>query len=183
MPRSFHMQRKWWLQAFVIRKKLCSLTLFRSPRLLRKPIKAKRPAKTKQSVIFHTGNVPAQHLDSNNRSYKLGIQPPFSPQMSSSDYFLFLNLKDHMDWEYYRSNDDGILSVEEVYLPIGRQLQHNLDPSTTTSITQRGLCWKSNLFWLYSMRSSSAAYKVFSQYSYMEIVFLFIYLHTYNNIV
>ena len=57
--------------------------------------------------------------------------PPYSKDLASSDYFLFPNMKRHLSWRQYRSDEEVISAVEffrdhdEDFYIIGIQgLQH-----------------------------------------------------------
>ena len=106
-------------------------------RELRQAIKSKQPGKLTKGVLLHQDNAPAhKSLVAMSAVHDCGFElidhPPYSPDLASSDYFLFSNLKKHLAGKRYESDDDVISAVENFfegqeenfYAPGIRALQH-----------------------------------------------------------
>ena len=87
-------------------------------RELRQAIKSKKPGKQTKDVLLHQDNAPAHKSlvamsAVHDRGFELIDHPPYSPDLASSDYFLFPNLKKHLAGKLYKSDDDVISAVED----------------------------------------------------------------------
>uniref|UniRef100_A0A3Q0S4Q4 Tc1-like transposase DDE domain-containing protein n=1 Tax=Amphilophus citrinellus TaxID=61819 RepID=A0A3Q0S4Q4_AMPCI len=83
-------------------------------------IKSKRPRKLTKGVLFHQDNAAAHKsvvamAAVRNCGFELADNPPYSPDLAPTDYFLFTNLKKHLAGKQYRTNDDVISAVEDFF--------------------------------------------------------------------
>ena len=91
-------------------------------RELRQAIKSKRPGKLSKDVrvLLYQDNAPAhKSLVAMSAVHDCGFElidhPPYSPDLASSDYFLFPNLKIHLAEKRYESDDDVISPAEDFF--------------------------------------------------------------------
>ena len=64
-------------------------------RELRKAIKSKRPGKLTKGVLFHQDNAPAHKSVVAMAAVRDCVfEPPYSPDLAPSDYFLFPNMNE-----------------------------------------------------------------------------------------
>lgn len=80
---------------------------------LKQVIGEKRPKMQKKKILFHQDNAPChksavtmKKLD--DLGYELLPHPPYSPDLAPSDYYLFSNLKLHLQGRRYKSNEEVI---------------------------------------------------------------------------
>ena len=64
----------------------------------------KRPGKLTNGVLFYQDNAPAHKyvvamLAMLDCGFEVVDHPPYSPDLTPSDYFLFPNIKKRFDWE------------------------------------------------------------------------------------
>lgn len=74
-------------------------------------IKKKRPYLKKKKVLFHHDNAPAhKSVIAQSKLHELGYellpQPPYSPDLAPSDYYLFGNLKRWLAGKRFESNEE-----------------------------------------------------------------------------
>ena len=71
-------------------------------------------------VLFHQGNVPCHKsmktmVKLNEFSFELLPHPPYSPDLTSSDYWLFTNLKKMLQGKRFGSNEEVIAETEALF--------------------------------------------------------------------
>ena len=62
-------------------------------------------------------------------SFTLLDDPPYSPDLATSDYFLFPSLKKHLAGRHYQSDEEVIAAMEEFF-----RLLYHRDPRTQASV-------------------------------------------------
>jgi len=83
-------------------------------------IKEKRPHMAKKKPLFHQDNAPchksmATMVKLSELRFELLPHPPYSPDMAPSDYWLFSDLKKHLQGKRYRSNEEVIVDTETYF--------------------------------------------------------------------
>ena len=85
---------------------------------LRTAIREKRRGKLSKGILLQQGNARVHTckiaMDAVERNgYDLIPQPAYSPDLTPSDYFLFLNLKKDIRARHFRSYEEVVAAVEE----------------------------------------------------------------------
>ena len=80
-------------------------------------IREKRPGLQHKQIIFHQNNSPAHKgveimTKFNELKYELLEHLPYSPDLASSDYYLFRNLKQFLRGKRFSSNEEAITAVD-----------------------------------------------------------------------
>ena len=83
-------------------------------------IKKKRPPMQKKKVLFHQDNAPCHKsmetmVKLNELSFELLPHPPHSPNLASSDYWLFSDLKKILQGKRFGSNEEVIAETEAYF--------------------------------------------------------------------
>lgn len=78
---------------------------------LKEEVKQKRPHLAKKKIRYHHDNAPSHSsLIAQGKLYELGFelvpQPPYSPDLAPSDFYLFPNLKRWLSGKRFYSNDE-----------------------------------------------------------------------------
>ena len=79
---------------------------------LRTKLAEKRPGKLHCGILFHHDNAPAhssriaRHVLKDFR-WELLPHPPYSPDLAPSDFFLFINLKEHLKGVYFNDTNEA----------------------------------------------------------------------------
>ena len=81
-------------------------------------IREKRRGKLSKGILLqqdnarvHTCKMAMDAVEWNG--YKLILHPTYSPDLASSDYFLFTNLKKDIRGRHLQSNEEAVAAVEE----------------------------------------------------------------------
>ena len=124
----------------------------------------KQPGKLTKGVLFHQDTAPAHESVVTMAAVcqcglELDDQPPYSPDLSPYDYFLFPNMKKHLAGKQYRTDDKVISAVEdffedqaESFYTVGIQA---LQPRWKKGVDHMGrLWWKINHIWSNSIIAS-----------------------------
>lgn len=87
---------------------------------LKDEVKNKRPHLAKKKILFHHDNAPAHSsivamAKINELKFQLLSQPPYSPDLAPSDYYLFPNLKKWLGGKKFESNEQVIGAVNEYF--------------------------------------------------------------------
>ena len=83
-------------------------------------IKKKRPHMQKKKVLFHQDNAPCHEsmktiVKLNELSFKLLPHPLYSPDLASSDYWFFADLKKMLRGNRFGSNEEVIAETEAYF--------------------------------------------------------------------
>lgn len=83
-------------------------------------IKKNRPHLARKKVLYHQDNAPAHKsaitmAKLNDLRYELLHQPPYSPDLAPSDYYLFPNLKRWLQGKRFTSNDEVIAETNAYF--------------------------------------------------------------------
>ena len=83
-------------------------------------LKKKRPYLAKKKVIFHQDNARVHTCVVSMATfrelrYELLSQPPYSPDLAPSDYFLFPNLKKWLGGKRFYSNDEIVTQTNTYF--------------------------------------------------------------------
>ena len=86
-------------------------------RYFREDIKIKRPGMFRRKVLFHQDNARVHTsvqsmTEIHNCGFELLPYPPYSPDLAPSDFFLFPNLKKHLEWQTFLTNDEVKAAVD-----------------------------------------------------------------------
>ncbi|XP_028270394.1 histone-lysine N-methyltransferase SETMAR-like [Parambassis ranga] len=86
-------------------------------RQLHDNIKNSRPGKLAQGVLFHQDNTPVHKSTAADTAiqqcrFELVLHPPYSPDLSPSDYYLFPKMKKELSGRHVDSDDDIIAAVD-----------------------------------------------------------------------
>ncbi|XP_052828224.1 histone-lysine N-methyltransferase SETMAR-like [Octopus bimaculoides] len=70
--------------------------------------------------LLHSDNIPTHKsvialAAVRDFGFELVDHPPYSPDLPPSDYFLFPNMKRHLTGKQYRTDDEVISAVEDVF--------------------------------------------------------------------
>jgi len=72
----------------------------------------------RKKVLFYQDNA-SSHKSLQWQNYELGYElishPPYSPDLTSCDFFLFLNLKTWLGGKKFSSNEEVIVAVNEYF--------------------------------------------------------------------
>lgn len=87
---------------------------------LKEEISVKRPGMAKKKILFHQDNAPSHRSIAtmaklSELRFELLPHPPYSPDLAPSDYFLFSNLKKHLQGKSYGSNDKVIEATNDYF--------------------------------------------------------------------
>ena len=74
----------------------------------------------KKKVLFHQDNAPCHKsmktmVKLNELRFELLFHPPYSPELTPSDYWLFSDLKRMLQGERFGSNEEVIAEVEAYF--------------------------------------------------------------------
>ena len=83
-------------------------------------IRQKRPQKLHHGVLFHQDNAPAHKAHAtmatiDNCGFQIVQNPPYSPDLAPSDYFLFSNLKKISGGPRYANDDDVMDAIKHFW--------------------------------------------------------------------
>ena len=83
-------------------------------------IKKERPHMQKKKVLFHQANTPCHKFMNtmvklNEFSFELLRNPPYSPDLAPSDYWLFLDLEKMLQGKRFGSNEEVIAETEAYF--------------------------------------------------------------------
>ena len=100
---------------------------------LKAEIAKKRPHMKKKKVIFHQDNAPChKSIKTMTKFNELGFQllphPPYSPDLASSDYWLFADLKKMLQGQRFGSNEKVIAAAEAHFESKGKSFyKHGIE--------------------------------------------------------
>ena len=80
-------------------------------------MKSKRPGKLRRRVLLLHDNAPSQTSAVATSAaaecgYELLLYPPYSPDLTPTDFYLFPVLKEHLSGTHFSSDSDVIVSVD-----------------------------------------------------------------------
>jgi len=84
---------------------------------LREEIKSKRPGKLTKGILFHHDNAPPHKAavtmaTIRDCGFEIVPHPPYSPDLTQSDCYLFPNLKNYIGGQRYSTSEDVSSAVE-----------------------------------------------------------------------
>jgi histone-lysine N-methyltransferase SETMAR len=84
---------------------------------VRRAIKEKRRGKVRRGVLFRQSNLAMlPHVSMavlHSAGFEIFQQPPYSPDLSPSDYFLFPKLKERLSGIHFSDDEEVMTSVNE----------------------------------------------------------------------